>query len=130
MGFAATSDSYCLCGYMALQGMENSVKMVVDILLFDDDFSTHLQRIRQMLFICCEHGTTLNKDKFVEPRVRFCGYDQSAVGVYASKHRVSAIRDFPTPANLTNFRSFMGLVNQLSKLTLNRAAAANLFAPL
>ena len=57
---------------MALQGMENCLKVVNDILLIDDNFPTHLKRIRQMLVRCCEHGITLNKDKFAvaEPRVQ------------------------------------------------------------
>lgn len=132
MGFAATGDAYCLRGDTALQGMENCVKVIDDILLFDDDLPTHLQRIRQILVRCRDHGITLNKDKFAvaEPRVRFCGYDLSATGISAGEDRVSAIRDFPTPANLTDLRSFMGLVNQLSEFTPDIAAAAQPLRPL
>ena len=42
MGFAATGDAYCLRGDMALQGVTNCVKVVDDILLFDDDLPAHL----------------------------------------------------------------------------------------
>lgn len=132
MGFAATGDAYCLRGDTALQGMENCVKVVDDILLFDDNLPTHFQRIHQMLMRCREHGITLNKDKLAvaEPRVRFCGYHISATGISAGEDRVSAIRDFPTPANLTDLRSFMGLVNQLSEFTPDIAAAAQPLRPL
>ncbi|XP_045105474.1 uncharacterized protein LOC123500985 [Portunus trituberculatus] len=115
MGFAATGDAYCHRGDLALQGLENCVK-----------------RIHQMLSRCREHGITLNKDKFsvAEPQVRFCGYNLSPSGISAGEDRVSAIRDFPTPANLTDLRSFMGLVNQLSEFTPDIAAAAQLLRPL
>ena len=43
MGFAATGDAYCVRGDIALQRMENCVKVADDILLFDDNFSTHLR---------------------------------------------------------------------------------------
>ncbi|XP_050705813.1 uncharacterized protein LOC126991118 [Eriocheir sinensis] len=132
MSFAATGDAYCLRGDMALQGMENCVKVVNDILLFDDDLPKHVQRIRQRLIRCREHGITLNKDKFAvaEPRVRFCGYDLSATGISAGEDRVSDIRNYPTPANLTDFRSFMGLANLLSEFTPNIATAAQPLRPL
>lgn len=132
MGFSATGDAYCHRGDVALQGLQNCVKVVDDILLFDDDLPTHLKRIHQMLSRCREHGITLNKDKFVvaEPQVRFCGYDLSSSGISAAEDRVSAIRDFPTPANLTDLRSFMGLVNQFAEFTPDIAAAAQPLRPL
>ena len=43
MGFTTTGDTFCLRGDMALQGMQNYVKVVDDILLYDEDFFTHLQ---------------------------------------------------------------------------------------
>lgn len=132
MGFSATGDAYCLRGDMALQGVEHCVKVVDDILLYDDDFPTHLQRVHQMLSRCRTHGITLNKDKFVvaDSRVSFCGYNLSAEGISADEDRVIAIRDFPKPANLTDLRSFMGLVNQLSEFTPDIAAAAQPLRPL
>ena len=97
MGFSATGHAYCLRGDMALHGVENCVKVVDDIHLFDDDFSTHLQRIHQMLSRCRKYGINLNKDKFVPavPSVSFCGYNLSAESVAADEDRVSAIREFP-----------------------------------
>jgi len=73
MGFSATGDAFCLRGDMALQGITNCVKVVDDILLFDEDFPTHLRRIHQMLTRCREYGITLNRDKFVvaAPSVNF-----------------------------------------------------------
>ena len=104
MGFAATGDAFCLRGNMALQDMQNYVKVVDDILLYDEDFSTHLQRIHEMLTGCRKSGITLNRDKFVvaTPSATFCGYTLSREGISADPDKVSAIRDFPTPTNLTD----------------------------
>merc|ERR1712015_470984 len=119
MGFAATGDAFCLRGDTALQGVENCSKVVDDLLLYDEDLVTHLQRSYEVLMRCRESGITLNKDKFVvaAPSVNFCGYTLSRHGISADQSKVSAIRDFPKPANITDLRSFMGLVNQLSEFT-------------
>lgn len=132
MGFAATGDAFCLRGDMALQGITNCAKVVDDILLFDEDFQTHIQRIHQMLTRCREHGITLNRDKFIvaAPSVNFCGYTISTEGISADANKVNAIREFPTPANLTDLRSFMGLVNQLTEFTPHIAAMAQPLRPL
>lgn len=132
MGFSATGDAYCLRGDIALQGVQRCIKVVDDILLHDEDYGSHLDRIRQVLTRCRQHGITLNKDKFVvaAPSVSFCGYTLSGDGIAADVTKTEAIRDFPTPANLTDLRSFMGLVNQLSEFTPDIAQAAQPLRPL
>ena len=132
MGFAATGDAFCLRGDRALQGVQQCVKVVDDILLYDEDFNQHLQRVHTVLTRCRDHGLTLNKDKFVvaASSVKFCGYHLSQAGIEADEEKVRAIRDFPTPSNLTDLRSFMGLVNQLSEFTPAIATVAKDLRPL
>ena len=132
MGFSATGDAYCLRGDMALQGISNCVKVVDDILLTDEDLPSHLQRIHKVLSRCRQYGITLNKDKFVvaASKAKFCGYILSHDGISADPEKVSAIRDFPTPSNVTDLRSFMGLVNQLAEFTPDISAAAQPLRPL
>ncbi|XP_076068309.1 uncharacterized protein LOC143040770 isoform X3 [Oratosquilla oratoria] len=132
MGFAATGDAHCLRGDIALQGVKNCVKVVDDILLYDADYTTHLTHIHQVLTRCREFGITINKEKFevAAPKVDFCGFTLSVAGIAADQDKVIAIRDFPTPANLTDLRSFMGLVNQLAEFTPEISAAAQPLRPL
>ena len=132
MGFSATGDAYCLRGDMALQGIPNCVKVVDDILLSDEDLSSYLQHVHQMLTRCRQYGITLNREKFTvaAPQANFCGYVLSPDGIAADPNKVSAIRDFPTPSNVTDLRSFMGLVNQLADFTPDIAAAAQPLRPL
>jgi len=132
MGFAATGDAYCLRGDAALQGVKNCVKVVDDILLYDADYTAHLSRIHQVLTRCREFGITINREKFVvaATQVDFCGFTLSEAGIAADPGKVIAIRDFPTPANLTDLRSFMGLVNQLAEFTPEISAVAQPLRPL
>ena len=132
MGFVATGDAFCLRGDMALQGMQNFVKVVDDILLYDEDFCTHLQRIHETLTRCRKSGITLYRDKFVvaTPSATFYGYTLCREGISADPDKVSSIRDFPTSTNLTDLRSFMGLVKQLAGFTPDISAAAQPLRPL
>ena len=132
MGFSATGDAYCRRGDMALQDVPNCVKVVDDILLFDEDLPSHLQRVHQMLTKCRAYGITINKDKFTvaASQVNFCGYILSENGIAANPEKVSAIKDFPTPTNLTDLRSFMGLVNQLAEFSPDIATTAHPLRPL
>ncbi|ROT76681.1 hypothetical protein C7M84_004715 [Penaeus vannamei] len=122
MGFAATGDAYCLRGDLALQGITNCVKVVDDILLFDSDLPTHLRRVFQMLSRCRAHGITLNKDKFMVAATNRASLQ--------TLKKVAAIRDYPTPSNITDLRSFMGLVNQLADFSPEIAATAQPLRPL
>ncbi|XP_076032956.1 uncharacterized protein LOC143020423 [Oratosquilla oratoria] len=85
-----------------------------------------------MLTRCRDHGITLNKEKFTvaAPSVSFFGYCLSADGISADEDKVRAIRDFPTPANLTDLHSFMSLVNQLADFTSAITAVAQPLRPL
>ncbi|XP_066978786.1 uncharacterized protein [Macrobrachium rosenbergii] len=132
MGFTAMGDAYCLRGDMALQGISNCVKVIDDILISDEDLPSHLQHINQMLTRCHKYGITLNKEKFAvaAPQVKFCGYVVSPDSISADPDKVSAIRDFPTPSNVTGIRSFIGLVNQLADFTPVISSAAQLLCPL
>ncbi|XP_068204834.1 uncharacterized protein [Palaemon carinicauda] len=89
MGFAATGDAFCLRGDMALQGVQNCVKVIDDLLLYDEDYVTHLHRIHEVVTRCRKFGITLNKDKFVvaAPSVNFCGYTLSGDGISADHQK-------------------------------------------
>ncbi|ROT64574.1 hypothetical protein C7M84_017480 [Penaeus vannamei] len=121
MGFAATGDAYCLCRDLALQGITNCVKVVDDILLFESDLATHLRRVFQVLSRCA-HGITLNKDKFMV-----------AATNRASLQTLKRLQPYETtlpPSNITDLRSFMGLVNQLADFSPEIAATAQPLRPL
>ncbi|XP_045114017.1 uncharacterized protein LOC123506168 [Portunus trituberculatus] len=132
MGFAATGDAFCLRGDIALQGVPQCVKVVDDILVYDEDYFTHLRHVNDILARCRAHGITLNAKKFVlaAPSVSFCGYRLSHDGIAADPDKVRAITEFATPATLTDLRSFMGLVNQLASFSPDLAATAAPLRPL
>ena len=132
MGFSATGDAFYLRGDMALQGIPICVKVMDDILLHDEDYLAHLQRVDAVLTRCRRNGITLNADKFTlaAPTVSFYGYVLSEEDVAAYPRKVKAIAEFSTPVNITDLRSFMGLVNQLAEFSPHISAAAQPLCPL
>ncbi|XP_064107918.1 uncharacterized protein LOC135216479 [Macrobrachium nipponense] len=94
--------------------------------------TTHYHRIHELLTCCCINGITLNKEKFTvtETRVNFCGFILSEEGIAADLGQFAALQDFPTPSNLMDLRSFMGLVYQLAEFTPDITLTAQPLRPL
>ena len=65
---------------------------------------------------CGRHGITLNPEKFVfgHETVTFAGFEITADSVRPCRRYLDAIRDFPMPNNITDIRSWFGLINQVS----------------
>ncbi|XP_066982187.1 uncharacterized protein [Macrobrachium rosenbergii] len=132
MGLCSTGDEYNRRGDEALSGIPNLAKVVDDIIIWDDDLESHCQHIKDVLNRCRAHVITLNAEKMciASPSVSFCGYTISETGIAANKDKIKAITEFPTPANITDLRSFMGLVNQLAEFTPDIASTAQVLRPL
>ena len=67
--------------------------------------------------------TTL-KMKYAASSVDYCGYRVSEAGFTVDERKTKAIAEFPTPSNLTDLRSFLGLANQLGPFSPDIAGAA------
>lgn len=106
MGFAATGNAFRLRGG---GGRNPPVRQ---------RFPTHLQRINQMFTRYCISLNTV----VTAPSVNFSGCNISAKDISADEDNISAICDL---TNLTDLRSFMGLVNQLMEFTPDVAATAS-----
>ena len=70
----------------------------------------------QWLDICGRNGITLNPDKFKfgNDRVEFAGFEITMDSVRPCEKYLRAITEFPRPKNITDVRSWFGLLNQVS----------------
>ena len=127
MGLSSTGDEYCRRGDIAIAGLSNVEKVMDDVIVFDDNFDQHVDRVRALLLRCREHGITLNPDKFkfAEKEVKFVGFIINAHGVSTDPDKLKAISEFPIPSCLTDLRSFMGLINQLGDFTTDVSTTAD-----
>ena len=119
MGLISAGDEHNRRGDEALAGLTNIIKVVEDILIFDDDLETHLKRVQMVLERCRDHGITLNKNKLklALPEVEFCGFMINKNGYTVNDQLVEALTKFPTPTKKTDVRSFLGLAQQFEAFT-------------
>ena len=128
-GISSISEHYNRRMDEAFDGLLGFRRVVDDVVIYDNDPTQHTQHVRQFLQRCVEKKITLNVDKwkFAQSAVTFAGLCLSPEGYHVDPSIIQAIADFPTPANRTDLRSFIGMVNQLSSAT---ATVATLLSPL
>ena len=106
-----------------LSGLEGVVCEMDDILVFGEDQKQHDRRLLAVLRRLEKAGVTLNADKcvFSVRSVKFVGHIVGENGIGADPLKVKAIVDMDPPTNVSELRRFLGMVNQLSKFTLDLA---------
>jgi hypothetical protein len=132
MGLNSTGDEYNRRCDLAIAGVPNVEKVVDDMLVHNPTLEAHVGNVRQLLQRCRENGITLNREKFNfgQSKVKFVGYIVGTDGIAADPEKVSAIVEFPTPKNLTDLRSFFGIINQLGSFSSEVSSAAAPLRPL
>jgi hypothetical protein len=73
-------------------------------------------RICSMLSHCNKNGMVFSNDKFVfaKETVEFAGFEITKEGIKPTDKYIEAIRNFPTPTNISEVRSWFGLINQVA----------------
>ena len=116
MGLCSSGDEYNRRANMAFAQVTNTVRVVDDILRFDSTFADHVKGVRAVLTAARDAGITLSPKKFKCARqtVQWAGYQIQQGGIAVDPEKLKAISEFPRPTNITELRSFMGLVEQLA----------------
>ena len=88
-----------------------------DILVADLTEKEHLVTLEKVMSRLGERGIKLNrtKCKFMLPSVEYLGYHISGEGISPTKERRRAIVDPPVPEDISQLKSFWGLVNYYAK---------------
>ena len=115
-GYIASGDGYSRRFDEIVAHVPNKTKCIDDTLLWADNLSESFWQAVDWLDICGHHGITLNPDKFIfgADTVEFAGFEIANDTVRQCRKYLDAIRNFPTPANITDVRSWFGLINQVS----------------
>ena len=119
-----SGDAYTRRYDEIIKDVDNKVKCVDDTLLWDNDITSAYFHTFDYLALCEEKGITLNKDKFqfCQDVVDFAGLKITSDGIKPSDKLLKAIRDFPTPKDITGARSWVGIVNQITWAYANAPA--------
>ena len=105
-----------------LQGIPHVVCYLDNILITRVNDAEHLQNLE--VFRRLEHhGFRLKKAKceFMQPCVDYLGYHVDAQGLHTMSSMLDAITHAPEPQNVTQLKSFLGLLNYYGKFIPNLA---------
>ena len=90
------------------------------MIVYGEDLNEHAKNVRGVTHeMSSKNNITLNpaKFKFAQEGVEFVGFQISNSGISAYPNKFKAITAFPKPENISDLRSFMGLVNQLGDIS-------------
>ena len=115
-GYLAAGDAYTRRFDEIISNIPQKVKVVDDCLLYDQSIEESFYHAWDFLTVCAENGIVLNVEKFqfCQDSVEFAGLQITKTGILPSQKILTAIQDFPTPTNITDARSWFGLVNQVA----------------
>ena len=100
-----------------LRGLPDVAVYLDDILITGATKTEHLGNLERVLERLTEAGLRLNREKcsFLLKRIEYLGYIIDAQGLHPTEEKVKAIKNAPQPKNVTELRSFLGLLNYYSK---------------
>lgn len=133
-GYISSGDGYTRRYDELVSSIVNKTKCVDDTLLWSTTIEESYFQACEWLDTCGRRGITLNPDKlqFAADTVEFAGFEISTDTVRPCPKFTRAITDFPTPKNLTDVRSWFGLINQVSyafSMTATMAPFRDLLKP-
>ena len=115
-GYAASGDAYTHRYDKITMGVKNIKRVIDDTLLHAKDLEGAFKQVADYLTLVGKNGIVLNSDKFTfgEDTVDWAGVRITRDKVQPLPEHIKAIREFPTPMNITDLRSYYALVNQVS----------------
>ena len=106
-----------------LQGIPGVQCILDDMIVTGRDDREHLHNLERVLNVLDDRGLKLNKSKceFFKKRVVFCGHEIDAEGLHKTQDKVNAVNNAPQPTNVSQMRSFLGLINYYHRFLPNLA---------
>ena len=123
-GISTGSEQFQKCMSDILAGIESAECQVDDIIVHGCDQVQHDERFDVVLKRLAEANVTSNlaKCEFSVTKVKVLRHVVPAEGISADPQKIEAIRNLPTPKNVTEVRSFLGMVNHVSKFAEHLAS--------
>ena len=116
-GISSGSEKFQKSMSEVLQGLEGVECSIDDVLVHGKNQAQHDERLIAVLKRVSEAGMTLNQDKcvFDVAEVKFLGHVINTRGIQPDPEKLKAIADLPPPTSVSEVRTFLGMINQLSK---------------
>ena len=107
-----------------LQGVPHVSVYIDDILLTGTTREEHLLTLETVLSRLQQAGLKLKRSKcsFFASSIEYLGHIISADGLHPTDEKVRAVRKAPTPTNVSQLKSFLGMITYYSKFLPNLAS--------
>ena len=104
-----------------LRGIPNTLCYLDDILVTGSSVEEHLANLEEVFRRLQNYGLRLKQSKcsFLQNSVEYLGHRVDANGFQASPKKVEALRQAPSPRNLAELRSCLGLINYYGRFLPN-----------
>src|SRR5437868_1229306 len=98
-----------------------------DILIYSKTKEEHLKHVHIILETLRKHQlyAKLAKCEFIKQRVEYTGHFISEQGITVDSRKIDTIRNWPTPTNISELRSFLGLASYYRKFVKGFSAIAS-----
>ena len=95
-----------------LAGIDGVACYLDDILITAQTQSLHLQRLDEVLSRLERYGIRLklSKCRFMQDQIDYLGHTVSSEGLRPIVEKIAALKEAPTPTNVTELRSYLGLL--------------------
>ena len=115
-GFHGSGDGYTARTDVITEEFRRKKKIIDDSLLYDDTTEQAFWHTVDYITHCNKNGIIFKKEKFKfgMDEVDFAGFTVTNDGIKPTKQMIGSIEGFPVPKNITDLRSFFGLVNQVN----------------
>ena len=115
-GYKISGDAYTHRFDKITVDVQDCDRVIDDTILHKPTVGEIFQHVAEYLTLCGRNGISQNLDNFTfcEKTVDWVGFRLVPDGVRPLPSHADAIRSFPTSRNVTDVRSFMALVNQVS----------------
>ena len=111
------------------RNLNGVISIADDICIFGANETDHDENLQKLMLRAREHGLVFNKAKCAinVPQITFFGSIYSKHGVKPDPERVNEISDLPSPENVQQLQSFLGMVQYVAHHIAN---PSELTAPL
>ena len=104
-----------------LRGLRGVSVYQDDVLVTGGSTNKDLQNLDVVLSCIENAGLCLDRAKcsFLKPHIEYLGHVIDENGLHPTDDTIAALKEAPTPKNITQLRSFLGLINYYLKLFPN-----------
>ena len=106
-----------------LQGIPGVQCILDDMIITGCNDTQHLHDLQSVLKVLRDRGLRLNQSKceFFKKKVIYCGHEIDAQGLHKTQEKIHAVNNALPPTNVSQVRSFLGLVNYYHRFLPNLA---------